>query len=75
MEFLGVSNKSWKFMLKHLFNCILYMKNNNVIMHDTFMWNWLKSALCDDTLFITLCINDIALVARVYWRKKFLLNT
>jgi hypothetical protein len=33
------------------------MKRNNVTMYDAFMWNWLKFTLCDDALFITICIN------------------
>ncbi len=27
-------------------------------MHDTFMWNWSKTSICDDTLFISSCINE-----------------
>jgi hypothetical protein len=34
------------------------MKHDNVIKYDTFMWNWSKSALCDDALFIASWINN-----------------
>jgi hypothetical protein len=27
-------------------------------MYNTFMWNWSKSILCEDALFIKSCIND-----------------
>jgi hypothetical protein len=39
-----------------LFNFILYMKHDNV-MYDASMWNWSKSALFNDALFIASCIN------------------
>ncbi len=34
------------------------MKHDNVSMHDAFVWNWSKSEVCDDPIFITSCIND-----------------
>lgn len=34
------------------------MKHNNVMMYNTFMWNWSKSIFCEDALFIKSCIND-----------------
>jgi hypothetical protein len=33
------------------------MKQNNVMVYDTFMWNWLKFSFCDDVIFIASCIN------------------
>jgi hypothetical protein len=33
------------------------MKQNNVMMYDTFMWNWLRFSLCGDAIFIASCIN------------------
>ncbi len=33
---------------QHLLNFIVYMKHDNVIMYDVFMWNWSKFALCDE---------------------------
>jgi hypothetical protein len=42
------------------------MKHDNVTMHDGFMWNWFKSTLCDDALFIASCIND-ALTNEIQW--------
>jgi hypothetical protein len=42
------------------------MKHDNVTMHDAFMWNWSKSTLCDDALFIASCINN-ALTNEIRW--------
>jgi hypothetical protein len=33
---------------------ILFMKHNNVTIYDAFMWNWAKSSLCNDVIFIAL---------------------
>jgi hypothetical protein len=33
------------------------MKQNNVMMYDTFMWNWSEFCVCDDVIFIASCIN------------------
>jgi hypothetical protein len=35
-------------------------------IYDAFMWNWSKSTLCDDALFITSCINH-ALEDEIQW--------
>ncbi len=35
-------------------------------MHDTFMWNWSKTSICDDTLFISSCINE-AIANEIQW--------
>jgi hypothetical protein len=43
---------------QHLLNFILYMKYNNVTKYDAFMWNWFKSTLFNDALFIASCINN-----------------
>ncbi len=29
------------------------MQQNNVIMYDALSWNWNKSVICDDAIFIT----------------------
>jgi hypothetical protein len=29
------------------------MIHDNVIMYDAFLWNWSKSAICDNVIFIT----------------------
>jgi hypothetical protein len=42
------------------------MKHDNVTMYATFMWNWLKSTLCDDAIFIASCINH-ALEDEIQW--------
>jgi len=41
-----------------MFVCfIMYMKHDNVIKYDAFMWNWNKSAIIDDGIFVASCIN------------------
>jgi hypothetical protein len=42
---------------QHLFNFILYMKHDNVSKYDGFQLNWSKSAMNDDGIYITFCIN------------------
>jgi hypothetical protein len=42
------------------------MKHDNIIKHDTFMWNYSKSTFCDDALFIASCINN-ALGNEIQW--------
>jgi hypothetical protein len=49
-----------------LLNFILYFKHDNVTMQDTFMWNWFKTSICDEALFILPCINE-AIVDDIQW--------
>ncbi len=35
------------------------MKHNNVSTYDAFAWNWTKTVICHDTIFITSYINDV----------------
>jgi len=51
---------------QHLFNFILYMKHNNVTKYDAFLWNWSKSAINDDGIFIASCINS-TIVDEIRW--------
>jgi len=56
---------------KQWFLClILFMKHNNIAIYDAFMWNWAKSSLCDDVIFIASCINH-ALVNEICWPSFF----
>jgi hypothetical protein len=58
---------SIKLTLKqHLFQFILYMKHDNVIMYDAIMWNWNKFVICDDVVFIASSINE-AIGNKVWW--------
>jgi hypothetical protein len=34
------------------------MKHDNVTKYDAFLWNWSKSAINDDGIFIAFCINS-----------------
>jgi hypothetical protein len=43
---------------QHLFSFILHMKHDNVTKYDAFLWNWSKSAINDDGIFIASCINS-----------------
>jgi len=38
----------------------------NVIKYDAFLWNWSKSAINDDGIFIASCIN-FAIVDEIQW--------
>jgi hypothetical protein len=49
---------------------ILFMKHDNISIYDAFMWNWAKSSLCDDVIFITSCINH-ALAYEIHWPSSF----
>jgi hypothetical protein len=42
------------------------MKHDNVVMFDAFMWNWNKSNVCDDAIFIASCISE-ALSNEIQW--------
>ncbi len=46
------------------------MKHNNITIYDAFIWNWAKSSLCDDVIFIASCINH-ALVNEICWPSSF----
>jgi hypothetical protein len=49
---------------------ILFKKHDNVTIYDAFMWNWAKSSLCDDVIFIASCINH-ALANEIRWPSSF----
>jgi hypothetical protein len=42
-----------------LLKLILYMEQNNVSKYDFFIWNRLKTIICDVTIFIAFYINDV----------------
>ncbi len=42
-----------------LLKFILYMKHDNVVMYDAFMWNQSKCIICNDAIFITSYINEV----------------
>lgn len=43
---------------QRLINFIMYLKHHNVIVYDSSQWNVACSILCDDVIFIALCIID-----------------
>ncbi len=43
-----------------------FLKHDNVTKYGSFMWNWAKSLVCDDVLFISSCIY-FALVDEIRW--------
>jgi hypothetical protein len=49
---------------------ILFIKHDNVIIYDAFMWSWAKSSLSDDVLFVVSCINHV-LVDEIHWLSFF----
>jgi len=42
-----------------LLKFILYMEQNNVSIYYFFIWNYLKTIICDVTIFIAFYINDV----------------
>jgi len=70
-DVLMVMGRPSRLGLKQQFLCfILFMKHNNITIYDAFIWNWAKSSLCDDVIFIASCINH-ALVNEIYWPSYF----
>jgi hypothetical protein len=68
---LMVMGRPSRLGLKQRFLCfILFMKHNNITIYDAFIWNWAKSSLCDDVIFIASCINH-ALVNEICWPSSF----
>jgi hypothetical protein len=51
---------------QRILNFLLYMKHDNTNTYDGFWWNWSKSCLCDDTLFVASCICE-ALEMEIRW--------
>ncbi len=51
---------------QRLFSFILFIKHDNVIKYDAFMWNWNKNAINDNGIFIASCINSI-IVDEIHW--------
>lgn len=51
---------------QRLLNFVLYMKHNNVIYLDNMLWNWSRSVVCDNAIFVASCINK-ALADEVKW--------
>ncbi len=49
----------------YLFSFILFMKHD-VIKYDVFTWNWSKSAINDDNIFIASCINYV-IIDNIQW--------
>lgn len=43
---------------QRLLNFVIYMKHDNVIYFDSFLWNLLRSTVCDDALFVASCLNE-----------------
>ncbi len=42
------------------------MKDDNITRYDYFMWNWSKSFMCDDVLFISSYINA-SIANKIHW--------
>jgi hypothetical protein len=51
---------------QHLFSFILFMKRDNVTKYDAFMWNWNKSAINDNDIFIVYCTN-FTISNKIHW--------
>lgn len=42
------------------------MKHDNVIDLDSMLWNWSRSVVCDDAIFVALCVNE-AIAHEIKW--------
>lgn len=51
---------------QRLLNFIIYMEHDSVIYFDSILWNWSRSSLCDDALFVASCINS-TIVGEIWW--------
>lgn len=54
---------------QRLCNFIMYMKHDNVCTYDGFQWNWSRTALNDDCLFVASCINR-AIANEITWPNE-----
>jgi hypothetical protein len=45
---------------------LLYLKHDNTTIFEAFQWNWAKSSVCDDAVFIASCI-DYACDGELAW--------
>jgi hypothetical protein len=41
---------------QRLLNFLMFLKHDNSCNHDAFQWNWARSSICDDSIFIAKCI-------------------
>jgi hypothetical protein len=37
---------------QHILNTLMYLKHDNTVHFEAFQWNWSKSSLSDDVLFV-----------------------
>ena len=44
---------------QQILNSLLYLKHDNIAALDSFTWNWAKSSILDDTIYISSCINEV----------------
>jgi hypothetical protein len=51
---------------QRVLNAILYLKHCNTIYHESFTWNWAKSSVCDDIIFVCTAINRV-MVDEIKW--------
>jgi hypothetical protein len=51
---------------QRLLSFILYLKHDNTSIFDGSQWNWSKSSMCDDALFVGSCVNA-AMTNEIRW--------
>ena len=51
---------------QRILNFLFYLKHDNITIMDIFMWNWSKSCINDDIIFLSSCINE-ALRDEIKW--------
>jgi hypothetical protein len=51
---------------QRLLNCIMLLKHDNTSIFDGTHWNWSKSSVCDDAIFVATCVNE-AIGGEISW--------
>jgi hypothetical protein len=51
---------------QRILNCILSLKHDNTSVFDGADWNWSKSSVCDDAVFVASCIN-VGIAEEIRW--------
>jgi hypothetical protein len=51
---------------QQLFQFITYMKHDNMIMYDTFLWNWNNNVICNDAIYVVSYIKEV-IINKIQW--------
>jgi hypothetical protein len=62
----GAGRKSKLTSQQRLLNTLLYLKHDNTVNYESFNWNWARSYVSDDVLFVCSVIN-IVMASEIQW--------